>query len=87
MSHVADTESTPQLDATIAYETQEADRPTLPTGLRIGIYAVATPVGAAAGVVAAATVIVGPVVSLVAGAVAAACTAAIGTTALANVKR
>lgn len=65
----------------------EESRPALPTGLRVAIYAVATPIGAAAGVVATAGTIVGPVGALVAGSIAAACTAAIGTTALANIKR
>jgi hypothetical protein len=69
-----------------APETEDT-RPTLPAGLRIAIYAVATPIGAAAGVVATASAIVGPVGSLVAGSIAAACTAAIGTTALANIQR
>ncbi|MDN4598837.1 hypothetical protein [Leifsonia virtsii] len=66
---------------------QQSSTPTLPRGLRLGIYAIATPVGAAAGVVAAAGPIVGPVVALVGGVVAAACTAAIGTTALGNLSR
>lgn len=58
-------------------------KPTLPRVARVVIYAVATPIGAAAGVVAASDV-GGPVVSLVAGSIAAAATAAVGTTALAN---
>lgn len=76
MSHAADTDAP-----------ADESRPALPFALRVGIYALATPIGAAAGVVAAAGPIVGPVVALVAGATAAACTAAIGTTALANARR
>lgn len=66
--------------------TEQADSSILPRPVRVAIYATATPIGAAAGVLAA-SALFGPVVQLVAGCVAAACTAAIGTTALANTKR
>ncbi len=60
--------------------------PIIPTPVRVIIYAVGTPVAAAASFVAG-TDVFGPVVSTVAGAIAAAAVAAVGTTALGNLNR
>ena len=59
--------------------------PTLPTRVRVAIYAVGTPVAAAAMFVAGSNV--PEVVHIVAGAIGAAAVAAVGTTALGNLNR
>lgn len=59
--------------------------PTLPTPVRLAIYAIGTPIAAAAMFVAGSEVT--SVVHIVAGAVGAAAVAAVGTTALGNLNR
>lgn len=59
--------------------------PTLPAGVRVAIYAIGTPVAAAAMFVAGSAV--PETVRIVAGAIGAGAVAAVGTTALGNVKR
>lgn len=65
---------------------QTSNGPIIPKPVRVVIYAVGTPLAAAASFVAG-TDVFGPVVSTVAGAVAAAAVAAVGTTALGNLNR
>lgn len=64
---------------------QTTSTPTLPTRVRVAIYAVGTPVAAAAMFVAGSNV--PEVVHIVAGAIGAAAVAAVGTTALGNISR
>ncbi|WP_223693805.1 hypothetical protein [Leifsonia poae] len=61
-------------------------KPTLPRVARIVIYAIGTPLAASAAFLAG-TDVFGPVVSTVAGAIAAGAVAAVGTTALGNLNR
>lgn len=64
----------------------QTSSPLIPAPVRGVIYAVGTPVAAAASFIAG-TDVFGPVVSAVAGAIAAAAVAAVGTTALGNLGR
>lgn len=76
----------PAPEPEIAQAELKTGGPIIPTPVRVVIYAVGTPVAAAASFIAG-TDVFGPVVSTVAGAVAAAAVAAVGTTALGNLNR
>jgi hypothetical protein len=71
------------------HEAQTTDTPTsgLGAGMRVGIYLGAGSIGAAAGVVAAASEQLPPIVTIVAGSIAAACTFLVAGVAASNVKR